>query len=118
MVLLNQLVPKLCSLRPLKIDDLGERAEAMLQQAEAIDCRKYVSAHAVLAGNPRLNLAFVAHLFNRHPGLAPLEAVERAQLDDKLFGALGDREARGIVFVCCAGRLTVCAAFSFCLVDE
>lgn len=48
-----------------------------------------------MAGNPRLNLAFVANLFNTHPGLAPLdeqEAKDYGVVED--FDAEGEREAR------------------------
>lgn len=92
---MNQLCPNLCNLGPLKIQDLTSRAEALLLNAEAIDCRKYVTAKSIVSGNPKLNVAFIAHLFNKHPGLAPLEAAAQAELDDKLFGSIGDREARG-----------------------
>lgn len=48
-----------------------QRAERMLADAERMDARKFVRAADVLAGNAKLNLAFVAHLFNTYPGLAP-----------------------------------------------
>jgi plastin-1 len=50
---------------------------------------------SLVAGNPRLNLAFVANLFNTHPGLEPLdeqEAKDYGQVED--FDAEGEREAR------------------------
>ena len=43
----------------------------MLDNAESIGCRKYLTPTSLLSGNPRLNLAFVANLFNTWPGLAP-----------------------------------------------
>lgn len=39
----------------------------MLQQAALLDCRQFVSPHDVTSGNSKLNLAFVANLFNMHP---------------------------------------------------
>lgn len=93
-VLLNQLCPKKCSLNPLRITDPFERAESLLKNAESIDCRKYVTATSICSGNPKLNLAFVANLFNTHPGLAPLKPQEQANIDEKLFEGEGDREAR------------------------
>lgn len=45
-----------------------------------------------MAGNPKLNLAFVANLFNTHPGLDPITEEEKAQVED--FDAEGEREAR------------------------
>ncbi|KAJ2318608.1 fimbrin [Coemansia sp. Cherry 401B] len=94
-VLLSQLVPAECSRAPLHERDLTERAEQMLQNADRIGCRRYVSPKTVVNGNPKLNLAFVAHLFNTHPCLAPLEeTADRAELDEYLFDDRYDREAR------------------------
>ncbi len=45
-----------------------------------------------MAGNPRLNLAFVANLFNTHPCLEPIEPAEIVAVED--FDAEGEREAR------------------------
>ena len=71
--------------------DLTERAEMMLEQAEKIDSRAFVTARVsghynhteyfetlfifqdVVRGQDKLNLAFVANLFNNHPGLDPPE---------------------------------------------
>lgn len=41
----------------------------MLQQAERLGCRQFVTATDVVRGNPKLNLAFIANLFNRYPAL-------------------------------------------------
>uniref|UniRef100_A0A8C4XUE7 Plastin 1 n=1 Tax=Falco tinnunculus TaxID=100819 RepID=A0A8C4XUE7_FALTI len=45
------------------------RAEYMLQQADKLGCREFVTPADVVAGNPKLNLAFVANLFNTYPAL-------------------------------------------------
>ena len=45
-----------------------------------------------MAGNPKLNLAFVANLFNTHPGLDPITEEEKLEVED--FDAEGEREAR------------------------
>lgn len=93
-VLLNQLKPDQCSRAPLQTSDLRQRAEQILQNADKIGCRKYLTPASLVAGNPRLNLAFVANLFNTHPGLEPLEQHEvvTEAVDD--FDAEGEREAR------------------------
>jgi len=94
-VLLNQLKPEQCSRAPLQTPDVRQRAEQVLQNAEKIGCRKYLTASSLVAGNPRLNLAFVANLFNTHPGLEPLneeEAKDYGVVED--FDAEGEREAR------------------------
>uniref|UniRef100_A0A8B9GMV2 Plastin-1 n=1 Tax=Amazona collaria TaxID=241587 RepID=A0A8B9GMV2_9PSIT len=76
--LLDQIAPKggdLDKLR-IKIDFSGfhdkndlRRAEYMLQQADKLGCRQFVTPADVVAGNPKLNLAFVANLFNTYPAL-------------------------------------------------
>ncbi|KAF8649506.1 hypothetical protein AX16_005758 [Volvariella volvacea WC 439] len=94
-ILLNQLKPDQCSRAPLQTRDLKLRAEQVLQNAANIGCRKYLTPSSLVAGNPRLNLAFVANLFNTHPGLEPLdeqEAKDYGAVED--FDAEGEREAR------------------------
>lgn len=91
-VLLNQLAPELCSTSPLQTKDLLTRAEQVLANAEKLECRKYLTPSALVAGNPKLNLAFVAHLFNTHPGLEPIEESEKPEIEE--FDAEGEREAR------------------------
>ncbi|KAM7159723.1 plastin-3 isoform 1-T4 [Macrochelys suwanniensis] len=53
-------------------DDL-KRAEYMLQQADRLGCRQFVTPADVVSGNPKLNLAFVANLFNKYPALTKPE---------------------------------------------
>ena len=56
----------------------------MLVEADKIDCRKFVTAQQVKAGNPRLNLAFTANIFNRIPGLEPLEEEAEAEMQKEI----------------------------------
>ncbi|NXJ85823.1 PLSI protein, partial [Trogon melanurus] len=76
--LLDQIAPKGDGLDelPIKIEFSGfqdkndlRRAEYMLQQADKLGCRQFVTPADVVAGNPKLNLAFVANLFNTYPAL-------------------------------------------------
>ncbi|XP_072370389.1 plastin-2 isoform X2 [Scyliorhinus torazame] len=76
--LLNQIAPKGDEegQAPIPVDMSGinenddlKRAESMLQQAERLGCRQFVTATDVVRGNPKLNLAFVANLFNKYPAL-------------------------------------------------
>ncbi|XP_042676668.1 plastin-1 [Centrocercus urophasianus] len=76
--LLNQIAPKGGDADEMhvKIDFSGfndkndlRRAEYMLQQADKLGCRQFVTPADVVAGNPKLNLAFVANLFNTYPAL-------------------------------------------------
>ncbi|KAI9141258.1 calponin homology domain-containing protein [Paraphysoderma sedebokerense] len=92
--LLNQLAPSSCSKAPLQEKDLTNRAELVLQNADKVGCRKYLTPKSICEGNPKLNLAFCANLFNTLPGLAPLTQSELAALDEALFNSEGDREAR------------------------
>lgn len=41
----------------------------MLDQADRLGCRQFVMPADVVRGNPKLNLAFVANLFNKYPAL-------------------------------------------------
>ncbi len=91
-VLLNQLSPENCSRSPLQTRDLLQRAEEVLTNAEKLDCRKFLTPTSLVAGNPKLNLAFVANLFNTHPGLEPLTEEDKLDIED--FDAEGEREAR------------------------
>ena len=49
----------------------------MLQQADKLGCRSFVTPEDVVNGIYKLNLAFVANLFNNHPALhADSSAIE------------------------------------------
>ncbi|KAI7861601.1 fimbrin [Spinellus fusiger] len=91
-VLLNQLKPDICSRASLQQKDPLQRAEMVLENAEKIGCRKYLTATAMVSGNSKLNLAFVAYLFNTHPSLDPLSEEEAPEIEP--FDAEGEREAR------------------------
>ncbi|KAI5294781.1 Fimbrin, actin-bundling protein [Ascosphaera acerosa] len=91
-VLLNQLAPDLCSRSPLQTPDLLARAEQVLDNADKLDCRKFLTPSSLVAGNAKLNLAFVANLFNTHPGLDPITEEDKLEIED--FDAEGEREAR------------------------
>ena len=54
----------------------------MLQQAHKIGCRKFVRPKDVIKGNGRLNLAFVANLFNTHPALKAPDGMPDFDLGD------------------------------------
>ena len=48
----------------------------MLDDAERMNCREFVTASDVAKGHQKLNLAFVANLFNTHPALKPRGDIE------------------------------------------
>lgn len=75
----------------LTVRDLHERAEIMLQQASKLKCRSFVTPQDVVNGVYKLNLAFVANLFNNHPGLeqtngiVEYETVEETREEKSMF---------------------------------
>ncbi len=88
LVLLNQIAPHLVSADDLRIQDPATRAQRVLQAAEHLGCREFLtSPQDILTGNPKLNLAFVATLFNKHPTI-------RVDVDeDEIYRrALGEAE--------------------------
>ena len=64
--LLKQIAPHDAgvNLSALGESDLLRRAEVMLQQAEKLGCRSFLTPEDVVNGVYKLNLAFVANLFN------------------------------------------------------
>ncbi|KAL5604288.1 hypothetical protein BROUX41_002261 [Berkeleyomyces rouxiae] len=81
-----------CDRSPLQTRDTLQRAEQVLQNADRLGCRKFLTPKSLVAGNPKLNLAFVANLFNTHPCLDPITEEEKLEVED--FDAEGEREAR------------------------
>jgi len=86
--LLNQIAPNTCSLDPLKNSDLNKRAQQVLDNSGKLNVKAFIKAADIVSGNPRLNLAFTAAIFNQCPGLDPLteEEVKKAGLMDDDFG--------------------------------
>ncbi|PZC74332.1 hypothetical protein B5X24_HaOG207966 [Helicoverpa armigera] len=83
--LLKQIAPDDAgvTLDALRETDHLRRAELMLQQAAKLRCRAFVTPADVVAGVYKLNLAFVANLFNQHPGLQrSADTEELHQLDE------------------------------------
>lgn len=78
----------------IKEPDLEERAELMLQQAARLDCRQFVSPHDVVSGNSKLNLAFVANLYNMHPAMhrANTNGIEVARIAGETLTCLPLRQ--------------------------
>ena len=63
--------------------DLHDRAERMLQEAEKIECRAFVEPNDVVRGNYKLNLAFVANLFNMYPALDQPANVDLTEIHEE-----------------------------------
>lgn len=88
------LIPTSCFSCPfLQERDMLRRAELMLKMADKMKCRSFVTARDVVEGILNLNLAFVANLFNTHPGLVvPEEAPQ--ELKEALSAAEETREEK------------------------
>jgi hypothetical protein len=69
LVLLHQLDPRCDTSVLQQTQDPYARADFMLQQAEKLGCRSFLTPADVVNGNPKLNLAFVANLFDKHPSI-------------------------------------------------
>ena len=84
-ILLHQIAPEEAGVNksPLGVADPEERAEAMLKESAKIKCRKFLRPTNVVKGHARLNMAFVANLFNNYPALeAPEEGLPDFDLGD------------------------------------
>jgi len=69
--LIDQIAPPGSGVNKLGLQksDLKERAEEVLKQADKIECREFVTPNEIVKGVEKLNLAFVANMFNKHPAL-------------------------------------------------
>jgi plastin-3 len=81
--LLNQIAPVDAGvdMAALHEPDPLRRAEMMLQQADKLGCRSFLTPEDVVGGVYKLNLAFVANLFNNHPALDKPENVDLTELE-------------------------------------
>ncbi|KAH1263781.1 Fimbrin-1 [Glycine max] len=68
--LLNVLAPEHCSPATLDTKDANERANLVLDHAERMGCKRYLTPRDVAEGTSNLNLAFVAQLFHHRSCLS------------------------------------------------
>lgn len=61
--LLNAVAPELGATTSLDVQDPTERAKMIIEQAEKLDCKRYVTPKDIVDGSTNLNLAFVAQIF-------------------------------------------------------
>lgn len=61
--LLNALAPEHSTQNTLDTKDPNERAKMVLEQAEKLDCKRYLTPKDIVEGSANLNLAFVAQVF-------------------------------------------------------
>ncbi|KAK6934527.1 Calponin homology domain [Dillenia turbinata] len=68
--LLNVLAPEHCSPATLDAKDPTVRANLILDHAEKMDCKRYLTPKDIVEGSSNLNLAFVAQIFHQRNGLS------------------------------------------------
>ncbi|KAJ8527163.1 hypothetical protein K7X08_029640 [Anisodus acutangulus] len=68
--LLNVLAPEYINPTTLTVKEHLERAKLVLEHADRMGCKRYLTAKDIIEGSPNLNLAFVAHIFQHRNGLS------------------------------------------------
>ncbi|XP_044494137.1 fimbrin-5 [Mangifera indica] len=68
--LLTALAPEYSSPGTFDTKDPTEKAAKVLEQAEKMDCKRYLTPNDIVEGSPNLNLAFVAQIFQQRNGLS------------------------------------------------
>lgn len=67
--LLNVLAPEYSTTTTLVTKDPSQRAKLILEQAEKLECKKFITEKDIVDGSTNLNLAFVAQIFHNRNGL-------------------------------------------------
>ncbi|CAL5191904.1 unnamed protein product [Lathyrus oleraceus] len=91
--LLNVLAPEYTNPSTLAVKNPFERAKLVLEHAEKMGCKRYLTARDIVEGSPNLNLAFVAHIFQIRNGLSAL-AKQNSLLESLLDDTQDSREER------------------------
>ncbi|KAJ4954349.1 hypothetical protein NE237_011132 [Protea cynaroides] len=68
--LLNVLAPEHSNPSTLSIKDPLQKAKLILEHADRMGCKRYLTPKDIVDGSPNLNLAFVAHIFQLRNGLS------------------------------------------------
>ncbi|KAK3001865.1 hypothetical protein RJ639_022134 [Escallonia herrerae] len=68
--LLSILAPEHSNPSTLTVKDPLRRAKLVLEHADRMGCKRYLTAKDIVEGSPNLNLAFVAHIFQHRNGLS------------------------------------------------
>lgn len=91
-VLLHHIAPQSCDLCLETVPE--ERAAHVIQNARSLSVETFIKPRDITSGNPKLNMSFVAQLFNTCPALDVIEE-EIKQLEEILYDDVGDtREER------------------------
>lgn len=87
--LLKALAPEHSPETTLDTKDPEERAKLVLEQAEKLDCKRYLTPKDITEGSANLNLAFVAQIFQHRNGLTSdtkqVTLTQTATRDDVLL---------------------------------
>ncbi|OEL12528.1 Fimbrin-5 [Dichanthelium oligosanthes] len=87
--LLKALAPEHSPETTLDTKDPNERAKLVLEQAEKLDCKRYLTPKDITEGSANLNLAFVAQIFQHRNGLTSdtkqVTLTQTASRDDVLL---------------------------------
>jgi len=70
--IINQLDQSMCSLDGIEEPDNLKRAEIVLNSSYALGCGDIVSPKDLIAGNPKVNILFLAEMFTKKHGLKEL----------------------------------------------
>lgn len=91
-VLLHHIAPEQCDLCHESTPE--ERAAHVIRNARRLEVETFLKPRDITSGNPKLNMSFVAQLFNTCPAL-DVVAEELKQLEEILYDDVGDtREER------------------------
>lgn len=91
-VLLHHIAPDQCDLCHENVPE--ERAAHVIRNARRLQVETFIKPRDITSGNPKLNMSFVAQLFNTCPALDLIEE-ELKQLEEILYDDVGDtREER------------------------
>lgn len=95
--LLNVLAPEHCDPDTLDAKDPLENAELVLNHAERMNCKQYLTAEEIVEGSPTLNLAFVAQIFHERFVWSYIHSKNSYLWTNKLVNVNGKKKRR-IVF--------------------
>lgn len=71
----------------------------MLSEAEKLGCRSFVTASDIVKGVSKLNLAFVANIFNKHPQLDKPDGVDIDQFLENIEETREEKSKTAIQFL-------------------
>ncbi|KAJ8440349.1 hypothetical protein Cgig2_012785 [Carnegiea gigantea] len=95
--LLNVLAPEHSNPMMFTVKDPLERAKLILEHADRMGCKRYLTAKDIVEGSPNLNLAFVAHIFQHRNGLST-QTEQISFLETSPSDAQVSREERAFRF--------------------